>query len=140
MNAEVQQVSQRLQRAEAELRTAKAALDQSQEEIQSLSRRLQQSESLLQASKSRGEEEVDAAPASISESSHLERDGQARSRPDQSSELAEGRDLSVTCESGAGEMERKLSERVTELEKEVCVCVGVCVWARVSASEYIVAL
>lgn len=119
-------MSQRLQRVEAELRTAKDALDQSQEEIQSLSRRLQQSESLLQASKSRGEEEVDAASASISESSHVERDA-----PGQSSEPAEGRDLSATCESGAGETERKLSERVTELEKEVCVCVGVCVGARV---------
>lgn len=124
VNAEVQQVSQRLQRAEAELRTAKAALDQSQEEIQSLSRRLQQSESLLQASKSRGGEELDAASASISESSHVERDGQARSRPDQSSEPAEGRDLSVTCESGAGETERKLSERVTELEKEKALVVA----------------
>lgn len=124
VNAEVGRVSQRLQRAETELGTAKEALDQSQEKIQSLSRRLQQSESLPQTPKSRGEAEVDTVSASIPESPHKVCDSQAL-RPGQSSQPAQGRDLSVTCESGAGDMETKLSERVTELEKEVCVCVCV---------------
>lgn len=70
---------------------------------------------------------MDSAPASILVSPH-----KACDSPGQTCEPAEGRDLSVTCESGVGETEKKLSERVTELEKEVCVCVP-----GTSVSEYI---
>lgn len=126
VNAEVQRGSQRLERVKAELRTAKEALDQSQEKIQFLSRRLQQSESLLQAPKGRGDAAVDTAPVSILP--HKASNSQLL-HPGQTSEPAESRDLSLTCESGVGETERKLSERVTELEREVCACV--CVSARV---------
>lgn len=119
--AEVQRASQKLQEAEAELRTARDSLSQSREKIESLSRRLQQSESLLQECKSKGDAEVDGTPASISVASD-EAHACHTSHRDQSSKSGEGRDSSVTRESAAGEARRQLSERVTELEKEVCVC------------------
>lgn len=121
MFAEVQRVRQKLQEAEAELRTARDSLSQSQEKIESLSTHLQQSESLLQERKSKGDAEVDGASASISVSSDEVHTCHTSHR-DQSSESGEGRDSSVTRESAAGETQRQLSERVTELEKEVCVC------------------
>lgn len=41
---------------------------------------------------------------------------------DQSPEAGKGRDLSVTHDYATGEAERQLSERLIELEKEVCIC------------------
>lgn len=131
MFAEVQRVSQKLQEAEAELRTARDSLSQSREKIESLSRRLQQSQSLLQECKSKEDAEVDSASASISVSPD-EVHARHASHRDQSSESGEGRDSSVTCESAAGEAQRQLSERVTELEKEVCVSASECIDGAVS--------
>lgn len=127
--AEVQRVSQKLQEAEAELRTARDSLSQSREKIESLSRHLQQSESLLQECKSKGDAEVDAVSISVSSD---EAHARHTSHRDQSSESGEGRDSSVTRESAAAEAQRQLSERVTELEKEVCVSAFECIDGAVS--------
>lgn len=48
---------------------------------------------------------------------------QETSHLDQSPEAGKGRDLSVTHDYATGETERQLSERLIELEKEVCICV-----------------
>lgn len=44
---------------------------------------------------------------------------------DQSPEAGKGHDLSMTHDYTTREKERQLSERLMELEKEVCICVNI---------------
>ncbi len=123
LSDEVQRLSQKLQKAEAEVKTTTDSLNQSQERIETLSQCLKKSESLLQLEKKRGSVEVDATSNSNSDSSNKMHISQIHiletSHLDQSSEAGKGHDLSVTCNRGSGEMERQMSERLMELEKEV---------------------
>lgn len=120
---QVQHLSKKLQKAEAELKTATDSLNQSQEKIESLSKRLKKSESLLQLEKSRGTVEVDATSNSSSDSlnkvhicqTHTQEMSQLDQRPEA------GKDFFATHENASGEAERQLRERLIELEKEVCV-------------------
>lgn len=125
--AEVQRLSQKLQKADAELKRTTDSLNQSQEKIESLSKRLKTSESLLQLEKSRESAEVDATSNSNSDSSNkahiCQTHTQEMSHLDPSPEAGKGRDFSMTHEYATGETERQLSERVIELQKEVRVCV-----------------
>ncbi|XP_069550585.1 coiled-coil domain containing 88A isoform X1 [Brachyistius frenatus] len=110
---EVEHLSLKLQRAEAELKVATDSLNQSQERIESLSQCLQKSESLLQLEKIR-------KGAEMSNSNSERSDTHEVSPPDQS----KGYDLSVTHDHTTGETERQLSEKVIELEKEKAVVVA----------------
>ncbi|XP_008292576.1 coiled-coil domain containing 88A [Stegastes partitus] len=118
--SEVEHLNQKLQRAEAELKAATDSLNVSQERIESLSQCLKKSESMLQLEKRRGSAEVSAASHSNSELSCT----QETSPLDQSPEAGKGRDLSPTHDQTAGETERQLRDRVTELEKEKAVVVA----------------
>lgn len=118
---ELAHLSQKLQRSEAERQLAKDSLHQSQERIESLSQLLKKSES-LQLETRRESAQVKSAPNSNSEST----DKQDMSPLDQSPEAAKGCDLSTTRDHFMGEAERHLSERVIELEKEVCI--WMCEW------------
>lgn len=113
--SEVEKLSQKLQRSEAELHSAKDSVRQSQERVEFLSHCLKKSES-LQPEKRRGSAEVNNTSNSNSEST----DTRDVSPSDQNPEAAKGCDLSVTRAHSTGESERQLSERVTELAKEVC--------------------
>lgn len=93
--AEVERLSRKLQRSEEELKTAAESLKRSQDNVETLSRTLKKSESL-----------VNSEPSRAGESPETE-DGAPRSPRSHT----------------AGEPERELSERVMELEKEVCMCV-----------------
>ncbi|XP_047441386.1 coiled-coil domain containing 88A [Mugil cephalus] len=115
---EVEHLSQELQRAEADLKAAAHSLSQSQERVESLSQSLKKSESLLQAEKSRGSAEVNAV--SGSQSPHE----QEASPSAQTPKSVKDGDLSVARDLPTGEVERRLSERVTELEKEKEVAVA----------------
>uniref|UniRef100_A0A8D3B6C6 Coiled-coil domain containing 88B n=1 Tax=Scophthalmus maximus TaxID=52904 RepID=A0A8D3B6C6_SCOMX len=123
LSTEVERLSQKLQKAKAEQKVATDSLNQSQERIECLSRCLKESESLLQLEKRRPSMDQDTMSNSNSESSnkaHLcQTHTQETSRLDQSSEASEGLDLSTTQDYAAGETERQMSERLTELEKEV---------------------
>lgn len=140
LSAEVQRLSQKLHKAEAELKTTSASLDQSQEKVESLSQSLQKSESLLQLEKRRGSAEADATSNSNSDSSNQTPACQTHtletSHRDQSPEAGKGRDLSAIHDHAPGESERQLSERLIELEKEVCLVFeymsGGCVCVRIS--------
>lgn len=127
LSAEVERLSRKLHKAEAELKTTTDSLNQSQERIESLSQCLKKSESLLQLEKRRGSAEVDSVCNSNSDYSNethiCQMHTQETSHRDQSCEAGKGRDLSVTSDYAAGETERELSERFKELEKEVCICV-----------------
>ena len=135
LSAEVQRLSQKLHKAEAELKTSSASLDQSQEKIESLSQSLRKSESLLQLEKRRGSAEADATSKSNLDSSNQMPACQTHtletSHRDQPPEAGKGHDLSATHDHSPGESERQLSERLIELEKEVCLVFeymsGVCV-------------
>ncbi|KAF0039801.1 hypothetical protein F2P81_008036 [Scophthalmus maximus] len=123
LSTEVERLSQKLQKAKAEQKVATDSLNQSQERIECLSRCLKESESLLQLEKRRPSMDQDTMSNSNSESSnkaHLcQTHTQETSRLDQSSEASEGLDLSTTQDYAAGETERQMSERLTELEKEM---------------------
>ncbi|XP_037531730.1 coiled-coil domain containing 88A [Nematolebias whitei] len=93
---EVERLSRKLQRSEEELKTAADSLKRSQANVETLSQRLKRSESL-----------VNSEP----------------SRADESPETEDGAPRSPRSHT-AGEPERELSERVMELEKEVCVAVA----------------
>uniref|UniRef100_A0A8D3C0E6 Coiled-coil domain containing 88B n=1 Tax=Scophthalmus maximus TaxID=52904 RepID=A0A8D3C0E6_SCOMX len=125
LSTEVERLSQKLQKAKAEQKVATDSLNQSQERIECLSRCLKESESLLQLEKRRPSMDQDTMSNSNSESSnkaHLcQTHTQETSRLDQSSEASEGLDLSTTQDYAAGETERQMSERLTELEKEKVV-------------------
>ena len=127
LSAELQRLRQKLQKAEAELKTTSDSLNQSQERIESLSQSLKKSESLLQLEKRRGSADMDAASNSNSDSSNkshvCQTHTQETSHLDQSPAAGKGHDLSVTHDYASGEAERQLSERLIELEKEVCICV-----------------
>lgn len=127
LSTEVQRLSQKLQKAEAELKTTTVTLNQSQERIESLSQSLKKSESLLQLEKRRASTDVDATSnlnSDPSSKTHIcQTHTQEASHLDQPPEAGKGHDLSVTHDCATGETERQLSERLTELEKEVCMCV-----------------
>lgn len=127
LSTEVQHLSQKLLKAEAELKTVNESLNQSQARIESLSQRLTKSESLLQLEKRRGNTEMDTMSNSNSHSTNkthiCESRTQVTSDLDQSSEAGKGRNLSMTHDYATGETERQLSERLIELEKEVCIYV-----------------
>lgn len=93
LTAEVERLNRKLQRAEDELKARTDSLKQSEEKVEKISRRLQNCQSLL----------VSLSPDSP--------------RQDESPEPETG---ASSCHT-AGELERELRERVTELEKEVCV-------------------
>nr|XP_040030117.1 coiled-coil domain containing 88A [Gasterosteus aculeatus aculeatus] len=117
LSTEVECLCQKLQKADAELKTTTGSLSQSQERIESLCQSLKKSEPLHQRG---GSVEVDAS-SSYSDSSdkvHISQtQTQKTSHLDPSPAAGEGRDLSLTREN-AGETERQLSERVAELEGE----------------------
>ena len=127
LSAEVQRLSQKLQEADSELKTTTNSLNQSQDRIESLSQCLKKSESLLQLEKRRGSAEVDAASNSNSDSSNqiCQTHTQETSHLDPSPAAGKGRDLSVTHDYATGEAERQLSERLIELEREVCNCLNI---------------
>ncbi|XP_065814898.1 coiled-coil domain containing 88A [Labrus bergylta] len=128
LSAEVERQNQKLQKAEAELKRTTDSLDQSQERIQALSQSLKKSESLLQLEKSRGSAEVDAMSNPNSDSSNTTHGSQTHAKEtshlDQSPNAGKGHNLSVSHDDALGEAERKLSERLTELEKENAVAVA----------------
>ncbi|XP_074504740.1 coiled-coil domain containing 88A [Sebastes fasciatus] len=127
LSTEVQRQSQKLQKAEAELKTTTNSLNQSQERIESLSQHLKKSESLLQLEKRRGSAEVDATSNSNSDSSNKMHISQTHTQEtthlDRSPAAGKGRDLSVTHDYATEEMDRQLSERLIELEREKAVAV-----------------
>ncbi|KAM7000797.1 coiled-coil domain containing 88A [Tautogolabrus adspersus] len=128
LSAEVERQNQKLQKAEAELTRTTDSLSQSQERIQVLSQSLKKSESLLQLEKSRGSAEVDTMSNSNSDSSNTTHVSQTHAKEtshlDQSPKAGKGHNLSVSHDDALGEAERKLSERLTELEKEKAVAVA----------------
>ncbi|KAL6117368.1 uncharacterized protein ACO6RY_15168 [Pungitius sinensis] len=120
LSTEVESLCQKLQQADAELKTTTGSLSQSQERIESLCQSLKKSEPLH---KRRGSVEVDTSISNsdkarvsqtqIQETSHLD-----------PSPAGKGRDLSSTRGHTAGETERQLSERVAELEGEKAVALA----------------
>lgn len=125
LSAKVWSLSQKLQKAEAELQTTTVALSQSREETESLSKLLKKSESVLQVENSSGSEELDANPHSDSSNKGCicQSYNKQTSHLDQSPEAGKGHNISMTHERAAGETERQLTERLIALEKEVCVCI-----------------
>lgn len=127
LSTEVQRLSQKLQKAEAEQRTVTDSLSQSQERIESLAQCLEKSESRLELEKRRGGVELDRTSNLKSESQ--KKTGVSEPHTEVTSPLdplpgaVKGRDLSRTHDQTTRETERQLSERLTELEKEVCICV-----------------
>ena len=126
LSTEVERLSQKLQKTEAEQKAVTESLSQSEARIESLSRCLKESESLLQVEKQRRSMEADITSSSNADSSnktHLSQTPtQETSLLDQSPGASKGHDLSVTRDSASGETERQMSEQLTELEKEVCIC------------------
>lgn len=92
-----------------------ASLSQSQEKIASLSK-------LQSHLRSENINVVEAAANSDSSSTAevCQSRSQESSHVDQTPEAGEGRELSPTNESDAGETERQLRERLAALEREVC--------------------
>uniref|UniRef100_A0A3B4UXW5 Coiled-coil domain containing 88B n=1 Tax=Seriola dumerili TaxID=41447 RepID=A0A3B4UXW5_SERDU len=125
LSAEVERLSQKLQKAEAEKKVATDSLNQSQERIESLSKCLKKSESLLQLEKQR--RSVDEEATSDSDSSNkmhiCQTHTQETSPLNQSPEASKGRDLSISHDYSTGGTERLLSERLRELEKEKAVAI-----------------
>lgn len=117
LTAEVDRLSQRVQRSEAELKATTDSLNQTQQRAESLSQHLRRSEALLHLEKSQ-------ATTKVKSVSNSEFSGtQEAPPPDQSPEPGRDRALSVTLHHSSGELDRQLNERVTELEKEVCIIV-----------------
>uniref|UniRef100_A0A3Q3JM14 Uncharacterized protein n=1 Tax=Monopterus albus TaxID=43700 RepID=A0A3Q3JM14_MONAL len=136
LSTEVEHLSKKLQKAEAEIKTVTNSLKQSQERIESLSQCLKKSQSPLQLEKRRGSAEVDTTSNSNLDSNktHVcQAHTQETSPLDQSPEAGKGYDLSVTHDYATGETERHLSERLIELEKEVGL--NILLWSRLSQSQ-----
>lgn len=125
LSSEVQRLNQNLLKAHAELKTVTSSLHQSQGRIESLSQDLAKGQSLLQLPKTRGSTEVDNTSISHSDSTNTthicESLTQVTSHLHRSSETGKGRSLSMTHDHVTAETERRLSERMLDLEKEVCI-------------------
>lgn len=122
LSAEVQHLNRELQKAKSDLKATTDSLSQSQERIESLSQCLSKAESSLQLEKTRGS--VDAASNSHS-SDTSQTHTPDTSHLDQSVKAGKARNLSVTPDAAAAETERQLSGRLMELEKEVCISLGI---------------
>lgn len=121
LSDEVERLSRKLEKAEAELKAATDSLKQSQSRIESLSQRLKKSECLLQSEKRRGSSETEAVAKSHSDEPNKTNTSQTQGAPtvDQPRRDGEGHDLSVTPDDATAEPERPLIERLIELEREV---------------------
>ncbi|XP_029021047.1 coiled-coil domain containing 88A [Betta splendens] len=122
LSSEVQRLNHKLLKAEADLKAATESLNQSQDRMESLSQRLATSESRLE--QRRGSSDVDhtssAHPDPTDKAQVSESLTQAASDPDRP---REGCGL-TTHDGAAGEAERRLSERLLELEKEKTLAVA----------------
>lgn len=130
LSAEVERLNQELEKIQAEKKTATDSLNQSQERIESLSQSLKMSESLLQTEKRRPSLGEDAKSNSDSTNKmHIcQTQTQETSPLDQSPEASKGCNLSISHNYSTGGTDRQLSERLSELEKEVCLCVWIQWW------------
>ncbi|KAM8907853.1 coiled-coil domain containing 88A isoform 2-T3 [Spinachia spinachia] len=116
LSAEVECLCQKLQKADAELKTTTGSLSQSQERTESLRQSPKKSEPLHRR---RAIVEVDTSNSDFQDGARVSQtQTQKTSRPDPAPAAGEGRDLSLTHDPAAGETERQLSERVTQLERE----------------------
>lgn len=86
-----------------------------------MSQCLKNSESLLQLEKGRGSADMDATSTSNSDPSN--KSHVCETQIQETSPLDKPPEASKGCDLSSGEKERQLSERLIELEKEVCVCV-----------------
>lgn len=127
LSAEVDCLSQELQKVKAEKKTATDSLSQSQERIESLTQSLKNSESLLQLEKRSPSLDDDAKSNSdLTNKTHIcQTQTQETSPLDQSPEACKGHDLSISHDYSTGGTDRQLSERLRELENEVrLLCVN----------------
>lgn len=116
-----------MEKAEAERKVATDSLSQSQDRIESLSQSLKESESLLLLEKRRRSTNVDTLSNSkldSSNQSHICQTPTTEMTPaDRSPGVSKGHGLAMSPGDAIEGTERRCEERITELEKEVCVCV-----------------
>ncbi|XP_076015657.1 coiled-coil domain containing 88A isoform X2 [Genypterus blacodes] len=118
LSSEVERLSQKLEDAEAELKAASESLSQSQQRILSLAQCLKKSGSQAENTSSEVEAMSFSDPDSTKNKSICLARTQQTAAVGRHPEAAEGRDLSVIPDSGEGQTERLLRERLEGIEKE----------------------